>query len=146
FQLVTVSGLQQGHNLFVNSSGSWLSDFVPAEYRLFPFFLSESSEGKSVLCFNADSGLLSSGSNGLPFFVDGSPSDLVKNILRALTEIKIKRQRTQAIVQKLLDTRVLEEWPLTIKNRNESQLIKGLYRINEAALASIDGETLISLR
>lgn len=81
FVPVAVQGLMPGQNLLVASDGRWLSSYIPAPYRVYPFRMMATEKGEQLLCIN-EANCLSADSAGKPFFnEDGSPSESVKEIL-----------------------------------------------------------------
>jgi hypothetical protein len=146
FVPVAVLGLNPGKNLFVAQNGKWVASYIPAAYRSYPFVLANTPEGKQVLCFNEDSGLLSD-TQGEPFFAeDSQPSKTVSEILTFLNQIAANRQSTQGICALLQKHHLIQPWPIKIQGAQAEQSVQGLYRIDETAMNQLPTEAFIELR
>jgi hypothetical protein len=146
FVPVAVLGLIPGKNLFVAQNGKWVTSYVPAAYRGYPFVLANTPEGKQVLCIDEDSGLLSD-SQGEPFFTeDGQPSKQVSEVLAFLNNIATNRQATQTICALLQKHNLIQPWPIKIQGAEDEQTVAGLYRIDETAMNQLPTDAFIELR
>ncbi len=148
FQLVAITALQPGMNLFVAPDGRWLGDYVPATLRDYPFRLVKPKDRKdSILCFDEDSGLLVEAGQGEAFFDEaGTPSQAVKDTLDSLSQMERNRLVTQTAVDALQAAGLIQLWPLKVQQGDEVVAREGLYRINETALNALDAATLHGLR
>lgn len=146
FHLVAIHGLLESINLYVDANGRWLADYVPLEYRLYPFLLAQTDDGRAILCIDEDSGLITESADGQPFFEDEQPSPLIKSVMETLTARHSQRLRTQQITQQLAEAGLLKEWKLEFKLNNEDKQLNGLFCADESAIASLSGEQLVALR
>lgn len=148
FQLVAVTTLQPGANLFVAPDGRWLGAYVPAALRGYPFRLVKPQDrAESVLCIDEASGLVTEGGQGETFFGDdGQPSKAVKEVLDLLSQVEQNRVMTQAAVDALAAASLIQPWSLTIKQGEQNVPVTGLHRIDEAALNALEGEAFLTLR
>lgn len=167
YQLVAVHSLQPNINLFVNSQGKWLAPYVPAWYRSHPMRLLENKEtGEQLLCVDEASPLFqakikkqksdSSASNEsfieknqhIEMFFDeeGKPSAILQGVIDFQKQCYTNRLVTEKLVQQLVDADLIEPWELNLQiEEGEAQPVSGLYRINEAALQELAGDTLEAL-
>lgn len=146
YQLVAINGVVKGQNLFVDKSGRWLADYIPLEYRLYPFLLAQDEKGNSVLCIDGDSGLISESSDNLPFFNGNDLSDLLKTAMSSFSNMLSRRAQTSKIAQLLADHNLIKPWNLEVNPDKNSIKVDGLFCIDEAALAKLNGDQLIELR
>lgn len=147
FLPVAVQGLKAGHNLFVAADGRWLSAYVPAAYRGYPFRLAATEDGKQVLCVDEDSGLVTDGPEGEPFFnEDGTPAKAVADALDFLIKVQANREATARICALLQRHSLIQPWPIKVQAPEGEQNIEGLHRIDEAALNALPAEAFIELR
>jgi hypothetical protein len=148
FQLVAVTALQPGANLFVAPDGRWLGAYVPAALRGYPFRLVKPQDrADSVLCIDEASGLVAEGGQGEAFFdEDGQPSKAVKDVLEFLSQAERNRMVTRAAVDALAAAGLIQPWPLNIKQGEQNVPVTGLYRIDEAALNALENEAFLTLR
>jgi hypothetical protein len=148
FQLVAVTGLEPGVNLFVAPDGRWLGSYVPATLRGYPFRLVK-VEGReeSLLCIDEASGLVVETGLGEPFFDEtGQPAQALKQVLDFLSQVERSRMATQAAVDALAAAGLIQPWPLNIKRGEQQVAVTGLYRIDEAALHALDDKAFLGLR
>lgn len=144
---VAVLGLTQGQNLFVDPQGRWLGDYVPATYRGYPFVLAHSEDGKQVLCFDRDSGLLREGGGGEPFFdPKGEPAERTNQILQFLTGVVANREPTLRLCNVLQEHGLIEPWQVRLQGKQGSRELRGLHHINEAALNALPAEAFQEVR
>lgn len=146
FQLVAVQGLQPGKNLWVAPDGRWLAPYVPASYRGFPFVLAATEDGQRVLCIREDSGLLSD-TEGEAFFDDeGKPAKAVQDVLNFLGQVAENAQATARLCALLDEHGLIQPWEIKIKGELGEQAVEGLYRVDEAALNSLEAEAFEAVR
>lgn len=148
FQLVAVTALQPGANLFVAPDGRWLGAYVPAALRGYPFRLVKPQDrADSVLCIDEASGLVVEAGQGETFFdEDAQPSKALRDVLELLSQVERSRMATQAAVDVLVAASLVQPWPLSIKQGDQNVPVTGLYRIDEAALNALDNEAFLTLR
>ena len=149
YQLVAITSLQSGQNLYVAPHGKWLGAYIPAALRAYPFRLlqPESSE-KSILCISEASGLVVENTeDGNAFFDDeNQPAQGIKDILNLLSEVEANLAVTQVAVNSLAEAGVITPWALNLKEGEEVVPVTGLFRIDEAALNKLDDEDHLTLR
>jgi len=147
-QLVAMVGLQEGENLMVEpGSGRWLSPYLPAKYRAFPFAMGPGPNGQAVLCIHETLGLASEDNPGEPLFDEqGQPTQTVRDVATFLTQIGAQRHITQTACDVLWRSGVLEPWALSVPGEPEPQPITGFYRVNETKLNEVAPQTLAELR
>jgi len=148
FQLVAITALQAGANLFVAPDGRWLGAYVPAALRGYPFRLVKLQDrADSILCIDEASGLVVEAGQGETFLdEDAQPSKAVKDVLEFLSQAERNRMVTQAAVDALAAAGLIQPWPLSIKQGEQNVPVTGLYRIDEAALNALDNEAFLTLR
>lgn len=143
---VAVQGLAPRQNLFVDRDGRWLGAYVPAAYRCYPFSFAEAAPGQPVLCFDEDSGLLSSAEGEEFFDAEGKPGTAVADVMRFLAQLTPGRQQMQKVCELLQKHNLFEPWPIRIVGEHGEQALAGLYRINEAAMNKLPADAFIELR
>ena len=146
FVPVAVQGLAAGQNLFVAADGRWLTSYIPAPYRGYPFRMAPTEQGEQVLCIDEASGLISE-SAGEPFFNDdGTPGKAVLEILEFFNQIEANRQLTRSMCAVLQQHGLIQPWPITVQGEHGEQKVEGLFRIDEAALNALSAEALSEVR
>lgn len=149
FMPVAVQGLGAGKNLFVAPDGRWIGRYVPSIYRGYPFALANTEDGRQVLCFNDESGLLSE-FEGEPFFDgEGKPTKAINDILNFLMQVAASRQATERICAVLAQHGLIQPWPIQLKQPGEEgqgRSLEGLFRIDETAFNQLDAASLDAVR
>lgn len=152
FALVAVQGLETGRNALVGADGRWRAAFyIPAVYRSYPFQLGTTPQGQSVLCVDADSGLLLESSAAVAkgaqaFFVEGAPSPEVQQVMQFLQAVAADRLRTASVCAHLQALELLEPWPIVLKSDQGEQRVEGLQRVSEARLNALPADALKALQ
>ena len=149
YQLVAITSLQAGMNLYVAPDGKWLGTYIPAVLRAYPFRLAQQeSSDKSILCINEASGLVvESTEEGNAFFDDqNQPTQGIKDILNLLSEVEVKLAVTQGAVNALDDAGLITPWALNLKQGEEVVPVTGLFHVDEAALNKLDDDDFLALR
>jgi hypothetical protein len=143
---VAVQGLAPGKNLFVATDGRWLTAYVPAPYRSYPFRMALTDQGENVLCVDDASSLISD-NTGEPFFnEDDTPTKAVLEILDFFKSIDNNRELTRAACAIFQKYNLIQNWPIKIKSDQREYNLEGLFRIDEAALNSLPGDALAEVR
>ncbi len=146
FALVAIQGLRPGHNHFLDRDQRWLGGYVPAAYRSYPFSMAGADGGKQVLCFDEDSGLLSS-TDGESFFgEDNQPSPAVAEVLNFLNRIAANRLATLRMCAVLQKHSLIQPWPISLHVAAAEQATEGLFRVDEAALNLLPADAMLELR
>jgi hypothetical protein len=149
YQLVGITSLEPGMNLYVTPDGKWRGKYIPAALRGYPFKLvRQESSDKSILCIDEASGLVMDNTeDGNAFFDDqNEPTQEIKDILNFLTEVEGSRTATQGAVNALADADLITPWELNLKQGEEVVPVKGLFCIDEAALNKLDDEDFLTVR
>ncbi len=154
YQLVALLGMHKGHNLFVDSAGKWIGDYIPSHYRAYPFSMIETLQGdKRVygLGFYQRSGLYRESPNpeqGEERFFDdeGKLQPFMEKLLTFLKATTVSHRQTQTAVGALAQAGLLIPWHLPAEEPQADQPpLQGLYRIDEKALTALKGPALETL-
>lgn len=150
YQLVGITSLQAGMNMYVAPDGKWLTGYIPTALRAYPFGLAESDEGpdKVILCINEASGLVvESTEDGNAFFDDqNQPTQKIKDIINLLSDFRVNLAVTQRAVNALDDAGLITPWVLKNQLGEEVVPVAGLCTIDEAALNKLDDDDFLALR
>lgn len=137
-----VLGLKPEQNLFVTADGRWISTYIPAQYRGYPFALVKTDANELVLSVDIDSGLVAEHFPE-PFFDEyDEPSKLVQQILHFLGEVSSNQEATLSICSALRQANLIVPWQITMKAAGGEQIVQGLYRIDEARFENLGAEEL----
>ena len=140
---VAVMGIEPGNNVFVSADWRWLGQYVPAQFRSYPFRLVKTDDGQNALCVDEDNDLICDVPTGERFFNDdNAPSQAVEDIIEFLRQIEQSRKVTENACLVLQKHALIRAWPITVQQNTGVQLIEGLYEIDEAALNQLSAEAL----
>jgi hypothetical protein len=148
---VAILGFQKGQNLFVSSDGRWTGNYIPAVYRSHPFHLGRTQDGKKLLCFDEDSGLLlesepSADSVSESFFSEaGETSGAVSDVLKFLTQIEDNKLVTTKVCDLLKEHQLIEPWPILIRDPQGERPLEGFFRVSESAMRKLSDAALSKL-
>ena len=149
YQLVAITSLQPGMNLYVAPDGKWLVPYIPSALRAYPFrLLQQESSDELILCVNEASGLVVENTeDGNAFFDDqDKPTQGIKDILNFLSEVEANRAATQVAVNALADAGLIIPWAQNLKQGEKVVPVEGLFHVDEAALNKLDDEDFLALR
>ncbi len=147
FRPVSLLGLDEGENLFVDSDGKWQASYVPAIIRRYPFALaSTGQDGQYTVCIDEGSALVSD-SEGVPLFDDkGEPSEAIENVKRYLGELQQMDVFTQAFCRYFAEHNLFTPLNMRVRQADQAKNISGCYVVNEERLNNLSNERFIEMR
>jgi hypothetical protein len=149
YQLVAITSLQSGKNLYVAPDGEWLVAYIPSALRAYPFrMLKPDNAEKSILCIDEASGLVvESTEEGNDFFDDeNQPVQGIKDMVNFLSQVEASMLVTERAVNALADADLIAPWEINLKQGEEVAPVEGLFRVDEAALNKLNDEDFLTLR
>ncbi|WP_200328698.1 SapC family protein [Thiocystis violacea] len=144
---VALMSLKPDTNLMVAHDGRWLARYVPSALHAYPFSLGKAEGDTRVLCVDEDSGLLTDGIEGEPFFdVAGAASDSLVRRLDLLRKIERSRLQTGHACELLASQELIRPWRISITEGASERQVEGLFQIDESVLNEISDEVFLELR
>ncbi len=147
FSLAVLLGVGGASNLYVNQDGTWMSSYIPATLKSFPFSLrTVDNNDQRVLCVAEE--YLTDAVDAHAMFKNNDLATDTARTLEFLEKCDKDRILTNIACQALDESGVIEPWPIKIDRGNELEPIalEGFYRINESALNALASEELTTLR
>jgi len=87
-RFVGVLGLKPAENLFVDASGNWKLDFMPAKFQVYPFRLAQFDDGNVALLFlEGNNVLVNEGERDNLFSENGEQSDILRYYINLLANV-----------------------------------------------------------
>lgn len=132
-------------NLAINNDGKWITNYIPAVYRKYPFTyvnVKENSEQKAVaIDVEADNISLETGN---PLFDENKEqTKLLKDTIQFLTSYEQEAMKTKSIAKMIADTNILEDREISIgEGKDKKILVKGFKVVNKEKLNELDDATL----
>ena len=153
-ELVSLHATTAGENWCVTSDGRWLAGYIPAVLRAVPFRLikSDDPEGRSVLCIDELSPLLTKTQNPesdrmSPLFnADGSLSSFTRSQLDFIAQVTSNHLATKEILQKISQENILTPWSASVVRGGQNLEMRNLLIIDEKALNALPDEAFLRLR
>jgi hypothetical protein len=144
---VGLLGLEAAENLFVNSAGQWVGEYMPAHFRLQPFRLMADGGGRLTLGVREDCDLVTNDASGEAFFTEGADlSVALSEIVEKLQKIEANRAATARATAALADAGLLQPWQLSPTIERASRRLEGLYHISQERLNALDADALVELK
>lgn len=140
---LALTGLQVGHNAFVDAKGQWTARYVPASVRRYPFILAESDNKQLSLAADLASPHL--GKEGEPLFdSQGEPTELAKSVLQLLADFQTQAQRSSAIAQQLEQAGLLMQQNLQVRLGERSAVVEGVWIVDEVKLRELPDDKIVT--
>jgi hypothetical protein len=146
FNPAAILSFEPNRNFFVADDGRWIGAYQPAMFRSFPFRLIQTDDDKLTLCIDEESGLMSDGAEGEPFFEGEETGSRLKQVLQFLTQLERNRATTERACAALERHGVIKPWVITVKADEGERKVEGLFQIEEAALNALPIEAFDDLR
>lgn len=145
---VAVQSLHADRNLYVGPDGHWVAGHVPDVYRMHPFALGRGEGEQLVLYVDDESELLSETEGELLFEPDGGHTPVLQAIVELLRRFAAQEQITAAACAALARHHLIVPWELRVQSGPEgrTEIVQGLYRIDEQALNALSDEAFLELR
>lgn len=147
FRPVVLLGLKPGQNLFVDADGKWLSSYVPAVVRRYPFTLTPGGEdGQFVVCIDEASSLVSETEGAALFDITGAPTQVIDNVKRYLSELQQMEVTTRGFCSFLATHNMFTPLNLRVRETSGVKDIAGCYVINEERLNNLSDDRFLEIR
>ena len=151
--LVGLLGLDAKRNLFVDSTGKWLTRYIPATFSTYPFKIIDikvGDETKKTIGILESEATIVEEDEGVPFFdKKGQMSQPLLKIANFLQQKYISELHTHKACSLIKELDLLIPWDLqyirNVDGGSQKQVIKGLFRINEEKFKSISEKELSRL-
>ena len=131
-----------GANALVDDRGAWREGvYVPAYIRRYPFLFLRAPEEKYVLAIDAAyEGFCAEGD---ALFVDGEPTELVKNALAFCQVFEREIGATAKFIRGISDAEIMSKGEPTFSRASGRKLaVKGVRIVNQAAFDALPDETI----
>ncbi len=135
---VTLLGLRDDENLYVNAEGKWDDCYIPAFVRRYPFVLAESEDDQFVVCIDESSNAFNA-KDGQPLFDnDGVNTPFLDGALNFLNAYQAQMKRTEGFVKQLEALGMFTEMSAKTELADGRKfLFNGLYVIDEQKLLTL---------
>lgn len=147
FRPVVLLGLKPGVNVFVDGDGKWQASYIPAVIRRYPFTLTPGgADGQFIVCIDEDSSLVSETEGAALFDVAGTPTQVIDNVKRYLSELQQMEVSTHAFCTFLSKHNMFTPLNLRVRETSGVKDIAGCYVINEERLNNLSDELFLEIK
>ena len=142
---ITVLGLNTGDNLFVDTKGLWMGDYIPAYARMYPFILAprQGRDDYSVCIDESYPGFNVAKGNKL-FAEKGSQSKLTQDAVTFATEYQRQREQSLLFTARIQSLGLLESANFTATD-SDTAAVAGFLTINREKLAGLSEAVVLEL-
>lgn len=140
-------GVRENENLMVDENGKWLTDYVPAFVRRYPFVLNidPANGNPMVLIDEAFEGISETEGERL-FAEDGSETPMLKSMLAFLGDFKQQGDFSNQFMENLKKHDLLVAQSILINEGSEnSAKLDGFYIVDEKRLLALSDAALVEL-
>lgn len=144
--LLTIVGIVDDDNLFIDDDGNWEQDsYVPSYVRCHPFALATRGEGEYVVIIDEDSGQIGKGAE-MPFFKNGELSEAIQPRLDMCGQFNIEQQTTRDFCSRVKELGLLNGQRVTQTMSDGTEVkIADYVSIDPGKLQNLDKDTLQEL-
>jgi len=140
-------GFRDRENLFVDASGRWKSEYVPAYIRRYPFVLARGGDGQTLTVCIDESYPGFGADEGQPLFDEkGEQTDYLKRALAFLRDYQAQIERTDIFLKTLREMGLLMDVAASVKlSGGERYSVAGLLMVDERKLKALPDEKILRL-
>ena len=144
---VALLGFRDLENLFVDASGQWLSEYVPAYVRRYPFVLGKAGSGEELAVCIDESYPGFGADEGQPLFDEkGEPTDYLKGVLAFLQDYQAQLGRTDNFLKTLRELDLLRDVGANVDLPGGERIsIGGLQMVDERKLQALPETQIVRL-
>jgi hypothetical protein len=147
FRPVVSLGLTPGTNVLVDAHGKWQASYIPAVIRRYPFTLAPGgANDRFIVCIDEASNLIRQTENAALFDISGTPTEVIDNVKRYLSELQQMEVSTHAFWALLAKHNMFTLLNLRVRESAGVKDIAGCYVINEERLNSLSDELFLEIR
>ncbi len=134
-----------GENLAINSEYKWITSYLPAAIRKYPFALATNNQNtnQKVVMIDEEAACVSENEGERLFDDNLEQTDFLKNAISFLTKYESDMTITQKVAKEISDTKILEDREITIDEAGEKKvLVKGFRVVNEEKYKALPDDIL----
>lgn len=134
-----------GGSLAINEDGKWITSYVPAYLRKYPFALASTQENpeQKVILIDEDSLVFSKTKGKQLFKKDSSHSEVLSNAINFLTAYENESVVTNNVAKVIADSGILEDREISVGEGEEKKvLVEGFKVVNREKLNELSDDIL----
>ena len=142
--IIAITGLGND-NLAINQDGKWITSYVPAVYRKYPFTyvnVKDNSDQKAV-AIDVEAENISEEEGNALFDENKEQTQLLKDTIQFLTSYEQETMKTKSLAKLIADANILEDREISVGEGVEKKvLVKGFKVVDREKLNALDDATL----
>ncbi|QEY14625.1 multidrug transporter [Cellvibrio sp. KY-GH-1] len=148
---LAIMGLKEGENLMLNDQNQFITRYIPAFIRRYPFVLGgDKSADTLALCIDeASTTIIKDGSKGRRLFEEnGDQSSHLKEVVEFLKDYQYRAEMTKVFTRRLHELNLLEPMQanITFKGREDSNMnLMGFYVVKREKLKALSDADALDL-
>ena len=134
-----------GDSLAINSEGKWISKYVPAHIRKYPFSFASAKDKpeQKVILIDEDSKLFSKSKGKKLFKKSGEQSESLENAIKFLSSYEKEIAMTDKIVEIITQSGILEDREISVGEGDEKKvLVSGFQVVSREKLNKLSDDIL----
>jgi hypothetical protein len=138
-----LTGKPEGPNLYVDATGRWNAQYVPAYVRRYPFVTARTAPEQYAVCIDAECRGFDTAEGAQLFVGTGEPSPLLHHVVKNLADFQQHAQLTEAFTRRLQAAGVLIDADAKADLSDGRALaLRGFCIVDEARLRDLPEATL----
>jgi len=142
---IAIIGLETKQNIWVDDSGKWLNDYVPAYIRRYPFIAVKTAQDAFTLCVDESADVVNRDGRGTLLFNGHEPSEYLNERYKLVEAYELEQKRNQILSSILLKHKLLEAAQLNFKAETETDLLSGFLVVSRKRLDELESEAVAEL-
>ena len=148
---LAIMGLKDGENLMLNEKSQFVTRYIPAFIRRYPFVLGgDKANDTMALCIDADSkAIVKDGSKGRRLFEEsGEQSSHLKEVVEFLKDYQYRAEMTKVFCKRLHELDLLEPMQanITFKGREDANMnLTGFFVVKREKLKALSDADALDL-
>ncbi len=134
-----------GENLAINEDGKYITRYVPAFLRKYPFSLANNKENpdQKVILIDESASNVSNTKGKQLFDKDGEQTEILKNAIKFLSDYEKQNIATQTVAKIIKEAGILEDREISVGEGDDKKiLVKGFQVVNREKLNNLDDKIL----
>lgn len=144
-----ILGVQDQQNAYVDDTGTWNAEYIPAFVRRYPFVFSATENGGRgfTLCIDEEFGGFNQDGRGERLFDDaGERTQYLENVLDFTRQYQVQFERTKAFCDRLESLNLLEPMHAQFATESDGQVsLAGFMAVRRERLKAIGPQELLEI-
>jgi len=120
-----------GENLAINHEGKWITSYIPAFIRKYPFAITsaQNNPNQKIVLIDEESPLVSYTEGEALFKEDGNQTQVLQNAIKFLSEYEKELEITKRVAKIIQNSNILEEREISVGEGEEKHVLVNGFRV-----------------